>query len=154
MAAKFSNPRKKYNWSIQIVPDPINPFMFQKVTLPDTEIDKVNHGDTNHDIKTAGRVSFSDLVAEKLLPAGSSDRYMWSWLESCQSAMLGGGSVPDVYKKTIFVIEYSVDGVTELNRWIANGVWPCKLNGQEFDRNASENSLENIEFSVDTIQKV
>ena len=152
--AKFANPRKKYNWSIQITPDPINPFMFQKVTNPDVEIDKVAHGDTNHDIKTAGRVSYTDLVAEKLLPAASSDRYMWSWLETCQSALLGGGAVPDVYKKTAYVIEYAVDGVTELNRWMVEGVWPCKINGQEFDRSSSDNSIESVEFSVDKFYKV
>lgn len=152
--AKFANPRKKFNWSIQIVPEPINPFIFQKVTLPDITIEQDTHGDTNHDIKTAGRVSYGNIQAEKLLPSNSSDTYIWAWLDSCQSSVIGGGLVPDQYKKTIEVVELAEDGSTQLNRWIAIGVWPCKMNGQEFDRSQSGNSIESIEFSVDKFSKV
>ena len=152
--AKFTNPRKKFNWSIQIVPEAINPFMFQKVGLPDIEIDQDTHGDTNHDIKTAGRVKYSNLTAEKLLPSNTSDTYMWSWIDSCQSSLIGGGLVPDQYKKTIEVTEMAEDGVTQINRWIALGVWPSKINGLELSRTESGNTIESIEFSVDKLTKL
>lgn len=152
--AKFSNPRKKFNWSIQVVPEPINPFLFQKVSLPDAEIEKDEHGDSNHSIKTAGQVSYSNLTAEKLMPSNASDTYMWAWFDSCQSSIIGGGLTPDEYKKTIEVVELAEDGVTQLNRWIIKGVWPCKINGHEFDRSASGNTIEKIEFSVDQVLKM
>ena len=152
--AKFASPRKKFNFSIQISPDPINPFLFQKVTLPDADIEKVAHGDTNHDIKTAGRVEYGNIVCEKLLPSNAGDAYMWSWFDTCQSSLLGGGAPPSLYKKIITIVEMAEDGATILNTWIAEGVWPASLGGVELDRSASDNTIESIEFSVDTLSKV
>jgi phage tail-like protein len=152
--AKFANPRKKFNWSIQISPDPINPFLFQKVTLPDADIEKVAHGDTNHDIKTAGRVTYGEIACDKLLSSSQGDAYMWSWFDTCQSSVLGGGAPPDVYKKVITIVEFAEDGATVLNTWVASGVWPASISGQELDRSSSDNSIEHIEFSIDKLTKV
>ena len=152
--AKFANPRKSFNFSITITPDPINPFMFQKVTLPDAEIEQVAHGDTNHDIKTAGRVSYGNINAEKLQPSNQGDAYMWSWFDACQSSIIGGGSPPEIYKKVITIEEFAEDGVTILNTWIATGVWPARLPGAEKNRLSSDNTIENIEFSVDKLEKI
>lgn len=152
--AKFSNPRKVFNWSMQISPDPINPFMFQKLSMPDAEIEQTAHGDTNHDIKTPGRVSYGNLIAEKLKPSDAGDAYMWSWFDTCQSSMIGGGAPPAIIKKVITVVELAEDGATVLNTWICQGVWPSKINGQEYDRNSSENVIETIEFSVDKLNLI
>lgn len=152
--AKFANPRKKFNFSIDIIPEPINSFLFQKVDLPDAEIQKDAHGDTNHDIYTAGRVSYSNITCEKLMTSSAGDSYMWTWFDTCQSSMLGGGAPPDSYKKTIIVHEYAENGATILNTWKAEGVWPCVMKGLSFDRQSSENSIEHIEFSVDKLGKV
>jgi phage tail-like protein len=152
--AKFANPRKKFNWSIQISPDPINPFLFQKVTLPDSDIEKVAHGDTNHDINTAGRVTYGNIVCEKLAPSDQGDSYLWAWHDTCQSSVIGGGAPPQIYKKVITIVEMAEDGVTILNTWIAEGVWPTSLPGIELDRMASENTVENVEFAIDTLSKV
>ena len=151
--AKFANPRKKFNFSIQITPDPINPFLFQKVNIPDADIEKVPHGDTNHDIKTAGRVTYENIVCEKLMPSDAGDAYMWSWFDTCQSSVLGGGAPPAIYKKVITIVEMAEDGATILNTWIAEGVWPASLPGAELDRQASDNTIENVEFSVDKLTK-
>lgn len=152
--AKFANPRKKFNWSIQIVPETINPFMFQKVNMPDAEIEADSHGDTNHDIKTAGRVSYTNIVSDKLMPSDSGDTYLWAWFDSCQSSIIGGGLPPSEYKKNLEVVEFAEDGVTELNRWLAIGVWPQKLNGLEFDRADSGNTIETVEFCLDKLSKL
>lgn len=152
--ANFGNPRKRFNFSIQIAPDPVNPFMFQKVTLPDIEIEQVTHGDTNHDIKTAGRVSYGNISCDKLQPSDTGDAYMWSWIDTCQSSVLGGGAPPALYKKTLLIVEFAEDGVTTLNTWTAIGAWPSKINGMELDRNSSENTIESIEFSIDKLTKL
>ena len=152
--AKFANPRKSFNWSIQISPDPINPFQFQKVTVPDIEVEQVPHGDTNHDIKTAGRVSYGNIKAEKLMSSKEGDAYMSSWIDTCQSSVIGGGAPPALYKKVITVTEFAEDGATILNTWIAQGIWPSMVNGLELDRMSSDNTIETIEFSVDKLTKV
>ena len=152
--ANFANPRKKFNFSIQISPDPINPFLFQKVNLPDIEIEQDTHGDSNHDIKTAGRVTYGNITCDKLMSSNQGDTYIWAWLDSCQSSVLGGGLPPALYKKTIEIVEYAEDGISQLNRWIAIGAWPCKLNGMELDRSSSGNTIESIEFCIDKLTKI
>lgn len=152
--AHVANPRKRFNWSVQISPDPINPFLFQKVDIPDIDIEKVAHGDTNHDIKTAGRVDIGNIVCEKLMVSDQSDTYIWNWFDTCQSNMLGGGAPPNVYKKVITVTQFAEDGATVLDTWVAEGVWPCSLPGVEHDRTSSDNVIENVEFSVDKLYRV
>jgi phage tail-like protein len=153
MPANFANPRKKYNWSIGIVPVPINPFLFQKVDGLESSITQDEHGDTNHNIKTAGRVEHANIKAEKLMPSNASDTYMWDWHESCQSSLIGGGLVPTAYKKTIMITEFAEDGVKVLNTWTAFGVWPCKINSSEYNRGDSGNAIETVEFSVDELKR-
>ena len=54
MGAKVKNPRKVFLFSVSFPKHPINPYLCQKVTLPDIEIDQVTHGDFNRDVITAG----------------------------------------------------------------------------------------------------
>lgn len=45
--ANFSNPRKKFQWRISFASLKGNEFEFQRVTLPDIELDVVEHGEIN-----------------------------------------------------------------------------------------------------------
>lgn len=148
------NPRKQFNFSIQVIPDPINPFSCQRVTLPDIDIDQVEHGEVNGPIKTGGQIKVGNLKIEKLLTTRGSDNYFFNWADSVQSSILGGGVVPDIYKKTIVITEFAEDGRTIINTHTYLGCWPTKINGQSLDRLSSENSIENIELSVDKVAKV
>lgn len=152
--AKVSNPRKGFNFSIQFIKHPINPYLFQKVNLPDKEVEQVSHGDTNHDIKTAGRISFGNLTAEKLCTTSGSDVWINSWINSCADATLGGGLTPNEYKETVLISELAEDGVSVLNQHICTGVWPTKVNGKALDRTVSDNTIETIEFSVDNCESI
>ena len=152
--AKVRNPRKNFMFSILFPKHPINSYLAQKVTLPDIEIEQVAHGDVNRDVKTAGRVSISNLVIEKLITTSGSDTWVFDWLQSCQDILLGGGNVPSVYWETVVVNELAEDGSTILNSHIMNEVWPCKISGLDFDRTSSENTAEKIEFSVGTYDKL
>lgn len=153
MGAKVKNPRKKFLWSVNFRNHPINPYLCQKCTLPDISIDQVSHGDVNRDVKTAGRVSVGNLIIEKLLTTSGSDTWIWDWLFSCQDHIIGGGLVPSDYWETIEVSELAEDGKTVLNIHIYTEVWPTKIDGLDFDRMASENTIEKIEFSVGTADK-
>lgn len=152
--AKVKNPRKNFLFSIQFPKHPINTYLCQKVTLPDIEIEQVTHGDVNRDVKTAGRVSVSNLVLEKLITTAGSDTWLHDWLMSCQDILLGGGLPPSYYWETVVVSELAEDGTTVLNQHIMTEVWPCKITGLDLDRTSSENTIEKAEFSVGTIDKV
>ena len=52
------------------------------------------------------------------------------------------------------VKELAEDGVSVLNKWVLTEVWPTRVNGQELDRMSSDNSIEEIEFSVGTCDKL
>lgn len=152
--AKIKNPRKKFLWSIQFVDMPINPYLFQKVDLPEKTIEQISHGDVNRDVKTGGRATIGNMTAEKLLTTSGSDTFIWDWMSSIADTTLGGGLTPEQYWKTILVSELAEDGQSVLNQWIMSEVWPTKLNGQSLERMSSDNSIETIEFSVGDIEKV
>lgn len=152
--AKVKNPRKKFLWQIIFVKHPINAFLFQKVGIPEISIEQVSHGDVNYDVKTGGRVSVGNLTVSKLETTSGSDTWLWDWLMSVQDMLLGGGLTPSGYKETVLINELAEDGVSILNSWTCTGVWPCKVNGQDLDRMSSDNTLEELEFSVDTCEKL
>lgn len=152
--AQIENPRKAFNFSIQIAPAPINPFLCQKVESPEITITQTNHGDTNHDIKTAGRVETGNLRIDKISTTSGADNYMFDWAYSCQDPIIGGGLVPSRYKRIITITELAEDGTSALNTWICTGCFPTKINGLSLDRQSSDNTMESIEFSVDKVEKL
>lgn len=154
MGAKVKNPRKKFLWSIVFAKHPINAYLFQSVQLPEVSIEQVSHGDINRDVKTGGRISIGNLVCRKLETTSGSDTWFWDWLNSVQDITLGGGLVPNQYWETCTVNELAEDGVSILDTWVCTEVWPTKVNGQELDRMSSDNTIEEIEFSVGTIDKL
>ena len=151
--AEFNNIRKKFNWSITLTNSTIGSFLFQKVTLPDQEIEQVEHGESNHSVKTPGRVTVGNMICEKLMPSDAGDARIWAWFDACQSSSLGGGEPAANVKHSAILQELNEDGSIILNEWQIEGIWPARLPGMEFDRSSSDNTIENIEFSVDTIAK-
>lgn len=155
MATHVSNPRKGFNFSIEI----INQFgtlnwLAQKVTLPDRDIDVVEHGDSNHSIKTGGRVNYNALTIEKLMTTSGPATFFHDWSKLIADCVIGGGIIPSAYKSQIIVIELAEDHATPLNKWTYFGAWPSKINGLPLDRLSSENSLEVIELQIDEMEKI
>lgn len=149
---KISAPRKVFNFKIAILG--FNEYEAQSVELPDVEIEATEHGDTNYDIKTAGRVKIGDLKIEKLSPLPVPDNHFHAWLVQCQSTLLGGGALPLTYKQIMTITEMDTTGLIPINTWTLEGVWPKKITGMKFDRMSSDNVIEKIEFSVDRIYKI
>jgi len=145
--AQVSNPHKKFQFSIALFG--MNPFLAQKVTLPDREMDVIEHGEGNHVIKTAGMVKLSAMMVEKISNASFPDTLLWAWIQSIQNEYAGGGLVPDSYKIAVQVQKYATDGIKVVQTHTFEGVWPSKINGIEFDRVSSDNTIESIEFQVD-----
>jgi hypothetical protein len=145
--AKINNPRKQFQFTI-ILPG-LNPFLAQDVKIPDVELDIVEHGDTNFDVKTAGRKKTGMLSIIKISASETTDRFFWDWIKSIQNTRSGGGLLPFAYKRVCIVEQYSADGITVVQRWQWTGVWPQKINGIEFSRRGSENTIESIDLCVD-----
>lgn len=154
MGAKIKNPRKVFLFQIIFTKHPINAYLFQKATIPEVSVEEVEHGDVNRSVKTAGRVSVGTLTVSKLETTSGSDTWLWDWLMSVQDMLLGGGLTPSQYWETVQINELAEDGVSILNSWICEEVWPTRLNGQDLDRMSSDNTIEEIEFSVGTVEKL
>lgn len=154
MVAKIKNPRKTFLFQIIFTKHPINAYLFQKATIPEVSVEEVEHGDVNRSVKTAGRVSVGTLTVSKLETTSGSDTWLWDWLMSVQDMLLGGGLTPSQYWETVQINELAEDGVSILNSWICEEVWPTRLNGQDLDRMSSDNTIEEIEFSVGTVEKL
>lgn len=152
--AKVKNPRKVFLWQIVFVKHPINPYLFQGVDMPEISLEQVSHGDINRDVKTAGRATIGNMTARKLETTSSSDTWIWDWLMSCQDHHLGGGLTPSEYWETVIVNELAEDGVSILNSWTMSELWPVRINGKTLDRMSSDNTIDEIEFSVGTIDKL
>jgi phage tail-like protein len=153
--AIVANPRKVFNFSLTIMGVPLEPFLFQKADLPDREIDVVEHGDTNYDVKTGGRNKVGTVVLEKLLRTTRSPEslYFWTWMDLIANPFMGGGLTPLAYWRTAILEEFAEDGLTVINRWELYGCWPFKINGQSQNRQSSDNTIEKIELSVNNVNK-
>lgn len=154
MSAKVKNPRKSFLWQVVFPKHPINPYLFQEVTLPEINIEQVSHGDINRDVKTGGRISYGNLICKKLLTTASSETWLFDWMMSVQDSTLGGGLTPKLYWETAIVNELAEDGVSILDTWTLFEVWPCKLNGIALNRMSSDNTIEDVEFSVGYMEKL
>ncbi len=150
--ANIANPRKQFNFSLST--PGLNPFLAQKVTIPEISIDVEEHGDTNFDVKTGGRKKLGKIMIEKIMTAIGSDNWIDDWMNEVQNEMLGGGFLPSLYKRTVTIDEYSSDGVTIINTHVCFGCWPSKRNGIELDRKGSANTTQSCELEVDQIQKI
>lgn len=150
--AKVANTRKSFNFKIEV--DGVDQFEVQKVDIPEVELDSVEHGDINYSVKTAGRVKVGDLVLEKIKPIPGSDSWAWDWLRSAQSQLAGGGLLPLAYKRILTIKEMDTTGLITLNRYICTGCWVKKVKTSTLDRTSSDNLIETITLSVDTIEKL
>jgi hypothetical protein len=90
----------------------------------------------------------------KIMTTSGPDNFMFNWKSLCQDEIIGGGVVPDAYKKTVLVRELDETGQVAINTWIWDGCWPTKINGQTNSRMVSENTIESFELSVDISQKI
>lgn len=150
--AKIANPRKTFNFRVEV--NGLDQFEIQTVQLPEMELEEVKHGDTNHDIKTAGKIMVGDMTWEKIRPAPQSDTFAWDQMRTIQDQLLGGGALPIAYKQILIVKELDSTGLVALNRWICEGCWVKKISQNKLDRTTSENVIETITFSVDRCYRV
>ncbi len=152
MPAHVPNARKGFNFKIEI--NGLDAFECQKVTLPEVEIEGVEHGDTNYKVKTAGQVKVGDIKIEKLKRLPGSDTWAWNWLKQAQNMTTGAGGLASDYKRTVIIKEMTPSGLGTLNKWVCDGCFVKKVSQSDFSRMDSENIIQTVELSVDTIENL
>lgn len=149
---KIANPRKVFQFKIEI--NGVDQFEVQTVDLPERELDSVSHGDTNHDIKTAGRLKVGDLVLEKLRLSDTADTWAANWMKQAQNFVTGGGLLPIQLKDIIIVKEMNAQGTQAVATHIMYGCWVKKIKKSKLDRNSSDNMLDTVTLSVDKYEEL
>jgi len=150
----IKNPRKKFNFRITILTNPVLPvFAAQQVTTPDIEVEAVEHGFANTVLKTAGLVKVGTLKIDRIISMLPADGQAFiRWQQNAQNAITQTGGDPEDYKQIVKIEEYAQynqGNVEVIDTYYAIGCWPQKINGREYDRTASENVVESIELAVD-----
>lgn len=149
------SPRKLFNFSVYFPQLPYEPFLVQKANMPDSEVEIAEHSEGNHDVKTGGRIKLGNITLENIMrtTVGFESMLFWNWKNSIADPHLNGGLEPSAYYQTMIVTEFGTDGKTVINKWVCEEVFPLKINGIAFDRKSSENTVENVELSVNTLTK-
>lgn len=158
------NPRKAFNFLVEIKGLSFMPvFGAQSVTLPDSEIEDVEHGFGNTVLHTGGLVKPGTIKISRIISLGadsiankeSEGFYLWQQLVQDGKAQSGGD--PDDYKFTVVFKEiapsgFGVTGAEEpvvISVFSAVGCWPQMVNGREYKLGQSENLVENVDLKVD-----
>lgn len=149
--AIIANPKKHFNFSV-FTPG-LQPMLVQKLSLPDMGFDTDEHGDLNFKVKTAGLINVGVLKIEKISPIIVGDNWIWDWLRLIQDPILGGGALPSLYKRQLIIQQLAPGGVAVLDSWTALEAYPSKINGVDFSRVDSGNTMHSVEFQVDRIIK-
>lgn len=145
--------RKVFSFGMEI--DGLDVALAQDVKLPDVEVGKVEHGDTNYNKKTAGGVTTGDCEIQKLKAVGSGDNFAWDWLTQAQNPATGGGGLPEDYKRDVVIKEFAPDGITTLDSYLLVGCFVMKISNSNYKRGAQdENMIETVTLSVDRVEKL
>ncbi len=149
--AKIRNARKSFNFKVIIAG--IDQFSIQNVTLPIKEIEGVEHGASNFNVQSPGKISWSDMEFEKLMSFIGPDNDIWNWMKLAQDSE-AGSTVPAVYERIITLIELAPNGITALNTHIIT-CWPKKVEYGKHSRvDAAENIMEKVTFAVNGYKRI
>ena len=144
--AHIANPIKSYNYVVEV--DGLDTYLVQSITLPEREVEKVEHGEGQSTIKTAGKFIIGDITMSKLIPTEMADSWATEWLDASY------GTLANVYKKTLVVKVLHPDSTTIARSYICRGCFPSKVSLSEFSSTTSENIIETVVFSVDSIEQL
>lgn len=150
MSAATGTPIKKFNFGIEIAG--IDQLEFQDITVPDVDLDVVEHGAGNYTVKTAGlkKVGTGTLKRLKFAESANTD-FVWNWLNAAQNSQTGGGGLAIDYKLNIVFKQYAPNNVTVLAREIWVGAWVSSYKRGDFSRTSSDNVVEELTIQVDDI---
>lgn len=148
--ARKVQPTKAFNWRLSI--NGIDTFECQTCNIPSPEIESIEHGGGGRIVKTPGMVNVGDITFSKLKPINIGDSAAWDWMERAQSSSTGNGEFPQFVEQDISISLLAPDNQTTLYEWFCEGVWVKKVEYNELSKTASENVLETVTCSIDSVQ--
>jgi len=136
-------PRKKYAWGLEI-----RGFIaahFEKCTSPEVEVEiaEFNSAGTLHSRKTASRLKYNTIDAEKMMIEEGADKAAYEWLKRIADVQSGAGALPDEYMLDIDLIHYNRKG-QEIDRWTLRGAFLCKLGYDDLEGGSKDDLKEKI----------
>ena len=143
------NPRKLYRFAVEC--DGLETAYVQKCKIPKIEVKDAKHGEGPFSIKTASKVDFGNIELDCLKPAESSAVWWKDWLALVINLNDGSMGTPDLYKKTIFIQEFSADGVTIIDSWECGGCFPVEIDPSELDKLGEGNAVDKLKLSCDYV---
>lgn len=133
------------NWQFAVEMHGFDVALFQKCSLPKTEIEEVPFAlaGSLFDQKVAGHVKFGDLTLEKGILQDGSDTAARQWLLQVAQVTLGTGGVPALYMRDFDIVQYDRMGV-ETRRWHIHGAWIKALEYDELEGGNTNHTIEKI----------
>lgn len=141
------NPRKLFRFSV--VCDGLETAYVQKVKIPKIDIKSAKHGQGPFVFSTASKVEFGQLELESLKPSETSFTFWKDWMALIINLGNGSMGVPDVYKKTLNILEYAADGFTIVDTWECVGCYPAEVEMTDLDKLSENNAMDKLKFNVD-----
>ena len=141
--SSIADTRKAFRFAVDI--NGINQLSVQKITGLSAEVEAVAHGESDHDIFTAGRTKYTDVVMESIMPTDVPENTLWNLLQKARVAISGST------KQTVTVRMLDADGITTLETWALRGAWITKVEIGELNRTSSDNLMRTATWKVDEI---
>ena len=148
MPIKPISPAKKYNWSLEMLGFEFAEF--SKCSYPEVEVgtSEFNSAGSNYPVKTAGRLKYSDIEAEKGVKSVGANQEAYLWLSMAQDPLSGIGQLPVVYKKDIVLIHKNEMSIP-VQMWTLVGAWVKKIGGDDFEGGSDDAMIEKLTISYD-----
>lgn len=143
------NPRKLYRFAVEC--EGLETAYVQKCKIPKIEVKTAKHGEGPFVQNTASKVEFGHLELDTLKPSESSAVWWKDWLALIINLNDGSMGTPDLYKKTLFIVEYASDGETIVDRWEIQGAFPIEIEPSELEKLGEGNALDKLKFCVDRV---
>ena len=154
MAVKPTVSGVAQKWQFRLRIEGFDAALFTKCDMPSCEIEKMSFSSAGsiHDQNFAGRVKFNDITAEKGLVVDGVDLSVWKWLKQAANAETNELGKASSYKKTVELERLDRRGEV-LERWILNGAWCQKVEGDGFEAGSSDALIEKMTIVYDYAQK-
>lgn len=101
-------------------------------------------------VKEPGRITVSNITLER---GATKDLDAYNWFRQAADMVANTGLVDPEYKRNFDIVQQDRDG-SELRRWTQTNGWPCKFVAGEWDNDADENVIEQLELCFDTFELV
>jgi phage tail-like protein len=143
------NPRKLYRFAVEC--EGLQTAYVQKVKLPKLDIKSAEHGEGPFKIKTASKVEVGQIELDTLKPADSAAVWWKDWVALVVNLGSGAMGHPDVYKKSLSIVEFAPDGETIIDRWDCYGCFPAEVEVADMDKLADGNAIDKVKLNCDMI---